>query len=910
MMLVKTGGPELRGRQREQRELDRLLREVRDGHSRALVLRGEAGAGKTALLHHLAGSADGVRVLRASGVECESEIACSALQQLCAPLLGDLDRLPEPQRAALSVAFGQRAGETPELLVLGMATLGLLAGAARRQPVVCLVDDVQWLDRLSGLILAFVARRLESEALGLVFAARDPSGEPILTDLPELRVEGLPEPDARALLDSVLTGPVDSRVRDRILAETRGNPLALLELTRGLSPAELAFGFGGCGTAPLESRVEQGFRRRIAALPAETRKVLITAAVEPVGDVLLLRRALERMGAGPDAAAPAEIDGLIEIGTAVRFAHPLVRSAAWRSADLSELREAHRVLAEVTDAERDPDRRAWHRAHATAGPDQEVAAELERSAGRALARGGRAAAASFLERAAELTSDQRRRGALLVAAAGTRAHAGSYALVPDLLAAAEIGPLSDLERAQAERLRAQVSFAVTHGREAGPALLAAAGRLRSLDPVAARDTYLSAVGAALYAGRLGGDDLRRTAEQARDAVIGESFRDLLLAGLVGWALDGRDAALPLLGRALDAMTEPEDIALVWLASPVAHELHRMADADRMSERAVAFARDTGSLSLLPTALALRSRSLLYAGRLADAARLLDEADAVVRLTGGSVMQPTGLVLAAYRGREQEALDLIEASLRDAAAWDDGRRHTIAAHAKAVLHNGLGNHRAALEAARDSAAHPDLGLRQWGLLELVEAATYAGEPATAAGARESLTRWTHGLGTPWARGLRALADALAGPRERAEERFRDAVEDLSASSTALEGHRAHLLFGEWLRRAGRRSEARVHLRTAYEAFRAMGAEGFAERACRELAATGGGATISRRVADPRTGESLTPQEGTIAGLAVQGRTNVEIAGSLFLSPRTVEWHLRKIYTKLGIASRRELTAALG
>ncbi|XVU29087.1 AAA family ATPase [Actinoplanes sp. CA-054009] len=907
MMLVNTAGRELRGRQREQHELDRVLRAVRDGQSRALVLRGDAGTGKTALLKHLGSEAgrDGdVRVLRTAGVESESEIAYSALQRLCAPLAGELDRLPAPQRAALSVAFGLSSGETPELLVLGMATLGLLNAHGR--PVVCLVDDVQWLDRLSGLILAFVARRLKQEPVALVFGARDPAPEPILTDLPEMRIEGLPEAEAGALLDSVLTGPVDARVRDRILAETRGNPLALLELTRGQSAAELAFGFGGCASGPLEGRVEAGFRKRIAALPGPARMAVLTAAVEPVGDVLLLGRALEELGLSLESAAPAEIEGLVEIGTAVRFAHPLVRSAAWRSADVAELREVHRALAEATDGDRDPDRRAWHRAHATVGPDPEVALELEKSAGRALDRGGRSAAAAFLERAAELTRDQKRRGALLVSAAGTRAHAGSYAQVPDLLAAAEIGPLGDLDRARVERLRAQVAFAVTHGRESGPALLAAAVRLRDLDPVAARDTFLSAIGAALYAGRFGGDDLRRAALAARDAAVGDDFRDLLLTGLTTWILDGRERALPLLSRALDAMTEPEDLSLIWLASPVAHELHRMEDAYRMSERAVAFARDTGALSLLPTALALQARSLVYAGSFAPAIRLLDEFDAAVRLTGGAATQPTHLVLAAYRGRERAALDLIDEQLRDADAWDDGRRHTMAAHAKAVLYNGLGNHKAALAAAQESAAYPDLGLHQWPLLELVEAAVHTGDPRTAASACASLRERTSAVDTPWSRGMQALADGLAGADEQS---FRVAIEELSAPETALEAHRARLLFGEWLRRAGRRAEARLHLGTAYEAFTEMGAEGFAERACRELAACGG-TTLVRTVADPRTTEKLTPQESAIATLAVQGRTNVEIAGSMFLSPRTVEWHLRKIYAKLGIASRRELTSALG
>ncbi|RAO24715.1 hypothetical protein MED15_00473 [Micromonospora noduli] len=377
----------LRGRRRERDTLDRLLRDVRAGHSRVLVLRGEAGAGKSALLDYLSEHASAGRVTRAAGVEPESEIAYSALQQLCAPLLGHLDGLPEPQRLALATAFGLRPGDPPEGLLIGLAVLGLLAEAAAEQPLVCIVDDVQWMDRMSEVILTFVARRLEEESIALVFASRSPGDEQILGSLPELRVDGLPTAEARALLDSVLPGPVDDRVRDRIVAETRGNPLALLELPRGLTPAELAFGFGGQAATPLASRMEEGFRRRITALPADTRRLLLAAAVEPLGDVTLLWRALKRLGVGPDAAAPAEAAGLVALGARVQFRHPLVRSAAWRSAEAAELREVHRALAEATDLDHDPDRRAWHRAHAAVGPDEEVAAELERSAGRALARG-------------------------------------------------------------------------------------------------------------------------------------------------------------------------------------------------------------------------------------------------------------------------------------------------------------------------------------------------------------------------------------------------------------------------------------------------------------------------------------------------------------------------------------------
>lgn len=897
---------ELLGRRKEQRVLDELLRDVRAGRSRALVLRGEAGSGKTALLDCLAGRGSRVHILRTSGVESESEITYSGVQKLCAPLLSHLKRLPEPQRAALNIAFGLSDGAAPDLLVLGMATLGLFAEAALEKPVVCLIDDVQWLDRLSGLILAFVARRLDAESVALVFAAREQDCGDVLRGVPELTVPGLPESDAQALLNSVLVGPVDAHVRHRIVAETRGNPLALLELTRGLSPAELAFGFGGLSPAPLAGRVEEGFRRRIAALPRDTRTVLLAAAIEPVGDTVLLWRALRLLGVDPEAVMPAETDGLIEFGISVRFRHPLVRSAAWRSGTAADLRQVHQALAEVTDPVRDPDRRAWHRAHAAAGADEEVAAELVRMADRARTRGGRSAAAAFLERAAGLTGTPARRGALLLDAAAARAAAGSYAQVPDLLAMAEMAPLPDFERARAERLRAHVTFALEPGRTAGPALLAAADRLRRFDRDAARDTFLTALGAAVYAGRFGGQDLRRAAEAARDVPSGRSFPDLLLAGLVSWVLDGHAAAMPALHSALDAMGAPEDAGLIWLASPVAHEVYRMDLADRMSEQAVCFARATGALSLLPTALVLRADSLLSAGRFVDTANLLAEVDAVSQATGGPVQQSARLTLAAYRGHQRSAAPLIDSKLREAAERGDGRLHTLASHAKAVLGNGLGDHQAALNAARDGASHEDLALHGRLLSELVEAAARAGDAVTAAEARDRLAERTAAAGTSWALGAQAVADALAGPPGKAEERYREAV-DLFTTETAIEGFRARLLFGEWLRRANRRTEARSHLRAAHDAFTAMGAEAFAERAGRELAATG--ETGRQHGAGAADTMALTAQESAVARLAAAGESNPGIAAMLFLSPRTVEWHLRKVYLKLGITSRRELAASL-
>ncbi|MEU4157742.1 LuxR family transcriptional regulator [Actinoplanes sp. NPDC026670] len=898
-------GLELRGRHRERETLDRLLRDVRAGRSRVLVLRGEAGVGKTALLDYLTGHAPAGRVVRSAGVEPETELAYSALQQLCAPLLEHLGRLPEPQRDALSTAFGLSSGRPPEGLVIGLAVLGLLAEAAAEQPLICVVDDAQWLDRMSEVILTFVARRLDSESVALIFAARGT----VLDGLPDLRLEGLPDAEAHALLDSVLPGLVDARVRDRIVAETRGNPLALLELPRDLSPAELAFGFGQTmrdgqsTTATVVGRVEETFGRRIAALPDDSRTLLLAAAVEPVGDVPLLWRAAERLGIGPEAAAPIEAAGLVEFGARVRFRHPLVRSASHRSAGAAGLRAVHHALAEVTDGERDPDRRAWHRAHAAIGPDEPVAAELEQSAGRALARGGRAAAASFLERAAELTLDPEARAGRTVAAARARFASGAVGAVPELLAAAELGPYDPVRQAEIERLRARVAFAVNSGRSAVTPLLEAAGRLLALDPAAARATYLSAIGAAVNAGRLGGDDLRRAAEAARSVPAGDEPAGRLLTAFTTWSLDGHTAAAPLFRRALEAVTPENDLDLHWLAGMAEHEIFDHVSFLSRTGKAVAFARREGLLALLPSALTFRATALIYSGRFADASDLIDEAEALAYATGPSPHPATAAILAAHRGRTGPALEAIESLRTEAEAGGVGWLIGVAGYARAVLHNGHGDYPAALAAARQATGHDDLAVLQWGLGELVEAAARTHEMDLAKAARDRLAARAGASAGGWARGTRALADALTGTDP--DSSYREAIEQFAGTGLDLQTARARLLYGEWLRRENRRADARLQLRPAHDAFATMGAEGFAERAARELLATG--ETVRRRTSGVR--EELTAQEGQIARLAAAGRTNPEIGAVLFLSPRTVEWHLRKIFAKLGVTSRRELAAAI-
>ncbi|HUE25799.1 MAG TPA: AAA family ATPase, partial [Solirubrobacteraceae bacterium] len=489
--------PALRGRRTEIEALDKLIEAVRAGESRALVVRGEPGVGKTALLDYVVEHASDCRIERAVGVQSEMELAFAALHQLCAPMLDGLERLPPPQRDALLTAFGVGRGVPPDLFFVGLAVLSLLSDVAQERPLICLVDDEQWLDRASAQALAFVARRLEAEPVGLVFAARARSE--LLAGLPELLVEGLDESDARALLDSVLTAPLDPRVRDQIVTETRGNPLALLELLKGVTPAELAGGFGLPGEVSLSRTIEESFGRRLEALPAETRRLLLLAAADPVGEPSLVWRAAERLGIRSEAATAAAEAGLLEFGARVRFRHPLVRSAVYRSASLQERQDAHRALAEATDPRFDPDRRAWHRAQAAPGPDEGVAGELERSAGRAQARGGFAAAAAFLERAALLTSEPAVRTRRLLAAARAKHEAGALDAALGLLVAVEAGPLDGFQRAWVDLLRGEIAVEQRRSSDAGRLLVSAARRLESLDANLARETHVAALGAAMAA---------------------------------------------------------------------------------------------------------------------------------------------------------------------------------------------------------------------------------------------------------------------------------------------------------------------------------------------------------------------------------------------------------------------------
>jgi DNA-binding CsgD family transcriptional regulator len=886
---------------------------VQRGRSAALVMRGEAGVGKTALLDYLVESATDLRVVRAVGVEPEMELAFAALHQLCAPMLDYLERLPVPQRDTLQVAFGLRAGPAPDRFLIGLTVLSLLSEVAAERPLVCVIDDAQWLDQASAQALAFAARRLQAESAVVVFATREPGAE--LRGLPELEVHGLPESDARELLGSAIRWPLDERVRDRIVAETQGNPLALLELPRGLSAAELAGGFGLPVARPVAGRIEESFLRRVDALPAQTRLLLTVAAAEPAGDASLVWRAAGRLGIPVQAAAPAAAAGLLQIGGRVRFRHPLVRSAVYRSASVQDRQDVHRALAEVIDPSVDPDRRAWHRAQAASGPDEDVAAELERAASRAQARGGLAAAAAFLERAAGLTADPVRRAERALAAAAAKVQAGAFDAALGMLAMAESGPLSESQRARVSLLRAQFAFVSNRGSDAAPLLLEAARRLERIDIGLARATYLDTINAAMFAGHLAGPgagvlEVSRAAGAAPAAPDPSRAPDLLLDGLAANFTDGYTAGLPALRGALAAfgrqMSAPEERRWLWLACVAALHLWDDGTWDALSRRHVELAREIGALGELPLALSSRVFSLLFAGELATAATLTEELAAATEATGSTMAPYAALGLAAMRGQETEAFALIQGTGQDVALRGEGVGVTLTRWASAVLHNAVGRYDQALTAAEQGSEYPnELGLAAWSMVELIEAAARAGQPERAAGPLKFLSEITSAAGTDWALGVQARSRALLSEDDSAERLYLEAIERLSRTRVRMELARAHLVYGEWLRRENHRVNAREHLRTAHTILVAAGAEAFAERARRELAATG--ETIQRRpVGRP---SELTPQEEQIAWRALDGQTNSQIGAELFLSPRTVEWHMRKVFTKLGITSRRQLRAAL-
>jgi DNA-binding CsgD family transcriptional regulator len=909
------------GRTGELEILGQLIADTRGGRSAVLVLRGESGIGKTELLRFLMAEATGFTVVRGVGVESEMELAFAGLHQLCAPMLGRLDSLAEPQRRALSVAFGLTSGDSPDRFMMALGVLSLMAETSEQRPLLCVVDDAQWLDQASAQVLGFVGRRLLAEPIALVFAARTPTrgaqgvtSLDHLAGLPELRLGGLDEKPARALLETVASGPLDESVRARIIEETHGNPLALLELYQGLGAAELAGGFALPDAGDLPRRIEDQYIDRLGALPREAQRLVLLAAADPVGDSALILRAAQILGLDIGAMNLAAAAGLLDIGANVRFRHPLVRSAAYRAGPVQERQAAHGALAAATDPQADPDRRAWHRAHATAGPDEEVAEELISSASRALRRGGVAAAAAFRERAVALTPDPGERASRALAAAEAKYAAGDFEVAQALLAAAEVGPLSELGHAHVQRMRAQIVFALRRGSDAPPLLLQAAQRLQGLDDELARRTYLEALVAAIYAGRLAhGKDVQEIAHAARSASSGPSGPEslahpqLLLRGLAIRLTDGYAAAAPVLKEALrHYRAQPQQ--LDWLGvsyNIVAMDLWDDEAWFELASGEVQLARASGTLSWLPFALDYLAEIHLQTGELAQAEALLAEGEHIDPGIRAATLPYIPLLLAAWRGDAPAAVELSDVMVGGASARGEGAALTYEEYARAVLYNGLGDYGLAAAAADSASAADELVISPWALYELVEAALRSDQRERAAAAADRLSQIAAASGSNWARGAAARSRALLSAGRAAEEEYREALDRLGRTRMAAHLARARLSYGEWLRRENRRIEARDQLRLAYDALASMGARSFAERARRELLATG--EKVRKRNEDTRA--ELTPQEEEIAQLARVGQTNQEIGAQLFIGARTVEWHLRKVFAKLDISSRRELHEAL-
>jgi DNA-binding CsgD family transcriptional regulator len=906
----------LLGRDSERRLLRALAGDVRRGCSRSLVVRGEPGIGKTALLAYLVGSASDLTVVRANGVESEMELPYASLHQLCASLLDRLERLPTPQRQALEIVFGLSPGPAPDRFIVGLGVLTLLSEVAEERPLLCVIDDAQWLDKASATTLAFVARRLRADPVGIVFAAREPGNE--LAQLPELEVRGLIDGDARALLSSLTGFRLDRAVRDRIIAETHGNPLALIELPRGLTTTEVAGGFGllvAQDARDLAGRIEEGFVRRLQLLTDDARRVLLVAAAEPLGDPLLLERAAERFGIGREAADVAEAQGLLAIGERVTFRHPLVRSAVYRSAEAEDRRAVHSALAEVTDREADPDRRAWHLAAAAVWPDEQVASELERSAGRAEERGGLAAAAAFLQRAVALTDDRARRAERALAAAQASLGAGAIDAARGLLAAAEVVPLDQLQRARLDLLRAEVKYSESRGGEAPALLLRAAKTLEPLDPSLARETYLDAWSAALFAGRLtntyGLHDVSREALAAPRPAGLPRPSDLLLEGFARAFIDGRSTAAPILAAAARgfAGTDVSTVEVLrwgWLATAAAVMVWDYETCLAVATRGVRLAREAGAMTVLAVSVNVVTQALVLGGEFGKAALLVAEADNVTEATGTQVAPYGALVLAGLQGREAGATKLIDGSIQAFTAGEQGTAVQYAHWARSLLLNGLGRHPEALTAAAQATDDtPELFVAVWAAIELLEAAVRSDKPETANRAFERIVAATAVAPTDWALGILARSRALLSGGVAAKELYREAIDRLSRTRLHPELARAHLLYGEWLRRGRRRVDAREQLRAAHDRFSSIGMEAFAERTRRGQLATG--AHVDKRTVESR--DDLTAQEHQVARLARDGLSNQEIGARLFLSQHTVAYHLRKVFSKLEITSRNQLRRAL-
>ena len=891
--------------------LDRLLDGAHTGSSGVLLLRGEPGIGKTSLLDYAIEAASDMRVLNVGGVQAEFDLPFAALQLLLTPISDRIEELPKPQRHALDAAVGRGAGAPSDRFLVGLAVLTLLSNAADEKPLVCAVDDVEWLDDASAEVLAFVARRLESEPLVLLLTCGDPAGGGLrFNKLPELEVNGLSEADSRELLSRAAGSGLGDEVRDRLVGELEGNPLALLELARELTAAQLSGSSPLPDALPLSARLEETLLRGVRALPSETQSLLLLVAAERSGEPDLLWRAADQLGISQSALGPAE--SVLRTGTQIAFRHGLVRAAVYASATEGLRRDAHLALAGAMDPVLDRHRAAWHSARASVGADESIAAELQASAETAMDRGGYPAAGAFLELSAQHTPKASRRATRRLDAVQAQLSAGALDKASTLLTQASADELNELQRAHARRLRASLAFARGENGHTWKLLLEAARELEPYDVWEARATYLQALTLTMFAGRLASHDVAETARAARAAppvpASEATPTDLLLDGFALLFSESHARAEPTLRRAVEAVRDSGGLEAVGPAYQAAFELWDDEALYALATRRVELARTGGALLALPNALSQLGTYEVMVGRFDVAAATFDEGREISAATGDAGMLGKSdlgsLILAAWRGKEAEAKALAHECASDGAARGIGTFVGLAQYALSVLELGQGHYRSALSAAQGASLDALLVTRT--LPELVEAAVRCGEAEVAAEAVDRLAESTLASSTHWGLGTLARSRALVAADADAEDLYLEAIDHLQRCRVTTQLARTRLVYGEWLRRAPRRREAREQLRAACEMFDGMGAGAFAGRAEVELAATG----EHVRMRSPTTLQNLTPHEVRIARLAGEGATNLEIGAQLYISPRTVEYHLSKVFRKLGISSRVELPQALG
>jgi len=896
-------------RETELEAVEGLLAAARGGSSAVLVLRGGPGVGKTMLLEHAIGRASGLRVGRVGGVDSEFDLPYAALHQLLAPFLEEIEALPGPQRDSLASTLGLIEVERSDRFLTALGVLTLLSNAAQDTGLLCAVDDAEWLDEASAQVLSFLARRLVSEGIAMLFTfgAAHPTSV-ALAPFRELNFEGLSQVASRELLDREVEGTLDSGVRDRLVIEAEGNPLALIELAQLLTAEQLA-GLAPLPKAlPLGDRLEQGLMRNVRGLSSDARSILVLVATERSGDPGLLRRAADGLGLSQTAIDDAE--SVLRLGAQITFRHGFVRSAVYALASETTRRDAHLALAEAMDPDADEDRIAWHRAAASVDADETVAADLEASARKARDRGGQVAAAAVLELAAELTPDPSRRAARLLVAADADLAAGALSKADTLLSQLTPKLLDDEQRAEAQRLRGTLALARGDKGSSSTLLIEAARVLAPFDLRKARDTCLDALATAMFAGRLASDrGMREAVECARSMPepTQTTAADVLLDAFATLVDEGSAAAAPVLRRGVGLAGESGDLRAIGPAFQAAFELWDDEALHTLAQRRVDLARGSGAFVALPNALNQLGAYEVLVGRFDAAEACFEEADEISAATGyAGILGKTGvgpLILAAWRGEDARTRALAEVCSRDGTARGFGTFVGFAQSALGVLELGLGRYHEAMIAVQDAGLDQILVTRT--LPDLVEAAVRCGEEQLATQAAGELAESTTASGTDWALGVLARSQALLVAGREAEGLYREAIGRLQRSRARTQLARARLVYGEWLRRERRRRDAREELRAASQLFESMGALAFADRAQSELAATG--ERVHRRT--PETLELLTPQERRIATLVSEGAPNAEVAAQLFISSRTVEYHLAKIFRKLRISSRSELARSL-